>query len=179
MEKNIGGGVKMENVESKSVDFVLETVKSVGLENVCVRVRGDPYYDEEETSILDILDFIWTYGQSTGGFVLQIEKELPEFIAIVDGYTPNEFSRYYYSRSETLVTNGKTVFISKLVDTDGHSKHDVYRKYKILNATFAMVIRYEENNFNGENRYLDVFYYGDPNSKLVNVLRRLNDLLSP
>jgi hypothetical protein len=177
------GGEKMVEKESgkmeKPVDFVLEACKSVGLENMCVRVRAEPYYEEEEATILDILDFIWTYGQTTGGFLLQVEDGVPEFIVIECGYTPNEFSWYYYSRSETLVTDGQTVFISRFVDSDGNTHHDEYYKYRLTSATFAMVIGYEENNFNGENRYLHVFYYGDKNSKLVNVLRRLNDLLAP
>jgi hypothetical protein len=175
----IDGGEKMEKVENKPIDFVMETVKSVGLEPITVRVRSDPYIeDEDETGIIDILDFIWTYGQSTGGFALVVEKEVPEFITIECGYRPNT-SRYYYSRSETLATDGRTVFISRFIDSDGNTHHDEYYKFKLLNATFALIVGYEENNFNGENRYLTVYYYGDPNSKLVNVLRRLNDLLSP
>jgi len=170
---------KVRGEKMKPIDFVMETVKSVGLEPITVRVRSDPYLEEEEeTGILDILDFIWTYGQTTGGFALIIEKEVPEFITIECGYRP-DISRYYYSRSETLATDGRTVFISRLIDTDGNTHYDVYCKYKVINATFALIVGYEENNFNGENRYLTVYYYGDPNSKLVNVLRRLNDLLSP
>ena len=169
------GGEKMKNV----VDFVREACKNVGLEQIAVRVRAEPYLKEEETSILDILDLIWTYGQSTGGFVLQIEKEVPEFITIRMGYRPNEFSKYYYNRSETLVTDGRTVFISRLVDSDGNTHYDGYYKFKVIGATFVLVLEYEKNNFNGEQEFLDVYYYGDPNSKLVTVLRRLNDLLSP
>jgi hypothetical protein len=173
-EKKLGGE-KMEEI-----DFVRQIAKEEKLEPIDVRVRGDPDYMEEyETGIMDILDFIWVYGQSTGGFLLQVEDGVPEFIVIECGYTPNEFSRYHYSRSETLVTDGKTVFISRLVDSDGNTHHDEYYKFMLVNATFVMTVRYEENNFNGENRYLHVFYYGDKNSKLVNVLRRLNDLLSP
>jgi hypothetical protein len=161
------------------MDFVGEIVRDVGLKNVCVKVRGDPYFEEEETGILDILDFIWTYGQTTVGFVLQVEEKVPEFVIVECGYRPNEFSRAYYSRSETLVTDGNTLFISRMVDSDGNTHHDEYYKFKVINATFVLVIGYEENNFNGENRYLYVFYYGDPSSKLVTVLRRLNDLLAP
>jgi hypothetical protein len=169
------GGEKME----EKMDFVGEIAKEEKLEPIDVRVRGDPDYMEEyETGIMDILDFIWTYGQTTGGFLLQIEKEIPEFITIECGYRP-DISRYHYSRSETLVTDGQTIFVSRLVDSDGNTHHDEYYKYKVINATFVLVIGYEENNFNGENRYLHVFYYGDKNSKLVNVLRRLNDLLTP
>ena len=175
----IDGGEKMEEGKSKPIDFVLETVKSVGLEPTTVRVRRDPYYlDEEEIGLLDVLDTIWEIGQNTGGFVLMIEEGVPEFVTIVDGYTP-DFGWYYYNRSETLVTDGQTIFISRMVDSDGNTHCDTYYKYKITNATFAMIIRYEKNNFNGENQYLDVYFYGDKNSKLVNVLRRLNDLLSP
>jgi hypothetical protein len=175
----INGGEKNMCEEKKPIDFVGEIVRDIGLENVCVKVRGDPYFEEEETGILDILDFIWIYGQTTGGFVLQIEKEIPEFIVIECGYCPNEFSRYHYSRSETLVTDGQTIFLSRMVDSNGNTHHDEYYKYKVINATFVLVVGYEENNFNGENRYLYVFYYGDKNSKLVEVLRRLNDLLTP
>jgi hypothetical protein len=165
----------MEN----EMDFVGSVVKSIGLENVCVKVRGDPYFEEEETSILDILDFIWTYGQTVRGFALMVEKEVPEFIVIECGYCPNEFSRYHYSRSETLVTDGQTVFISRFVDSDGNTHHDEYYKYKLINATFAMIVRYEENNFNDtDNRYLSVYLYGG-NERLVKVLRRLDDLLTP
>jgi hypothetical protein len=169
------GGEKME----EKMDLVWKILREEKLEPINVRVRGDPYYDEEEVGLFDIMDFIWVYGQSTGGFLLQVEDGVPEFIVIECGYTPNEFSRYHYSRSETLVTDGQTVFISRFVDSDGNTHHDEYYKYKVINATFVMTVRYEENNFNGENRYLHVFYYGDKNSKLVNVLRRLNDLLSP
>jgi hypothetical protein len=165
--------------KEKPIDFVMKIAKEEKLEPITVRVRADPYYMEEgETGIMDILDFIWTYGQSTGGFVLIIEKEVPEFITIEYGYRP-DISRYYYSRSETLATDGQTIFISRMVDSDGNTHHDEYYKFKLLNATFALIVGYEENNFNGENRYLTVYYYGDPNSKLVTVLRRLNDLLSP
>jgi hypothetical protein len=165
----------MEN----EMDFVGEIVRDIGLENVCVRVRGDPYFEEEETGILDILDFIWIYGQTVGGFALNMGQEVPEFITIECGYTPNEFSRYHYSRSETLVTDGQTIFVSRMTDSDGNTHHDEYYKFKLVNARFAMIIRYEENNFNGENRYLDVYFYGDEKSKLVEVLRRMNDLLAP
>jgi hypothetical protein len=173
------GGEKNMCEERNVVDFVGEVCKNVGLEQIAVRVRAEPYFEEEETGILDILDFIWTYGQNTGGFALQVEKEIPEFITIKCGYTPNEFSWHYYSRSEMLVTNGKTIFISKLVDTDGNTRCDIYRKYRILDATFAMIIEHEENNFNGDNEYLSVYFYGDKNAKIVEVLRRLNDLLAP
>jgi hypothetical protein len=169
MEKNVGG----------EKEIVWKILREEKLEPINVRVRGDPYYlDEEEVGLFDIIDFIWTYGQTTGGFLLQIEKEIPEFITIECGYRPN-ISRYHYSRSETLVTDGKTVFISRLVDSDGNTHHDEYYKYKVINATFMLVVGYEENNFNGENRYLYVFYYGDEKSKLVTVLRRMNDLLAP
>ena len=162
------------------IDFVGQIAKEEKLEPMNIRIRGEPYYmEEEEIGLLDVLDMVWQYGQQTGGFVLNMEQKVPEFITIECGYTPDEFSRYHYSRSETLVTDGQTIFISKLVDSDGNTHHDEYYKFKVLNATFVMIIRYEENNFNGENRYLDVYFYGDKNSKLVNVLRRLNDLLSP
>jgi hypothetical protein len=179
MEEKIYGGENMGVGEKNVVDFVREIAKKEKLEPIVVRVIAEPYLEENETGILDILDFIWVYGQSTGGFILNVEQGVPEFVTIVDGFTPNEFSRYYYNRSETLVTDGQTIFISKMTDSDGHSKHDVYRKYKVINATFVMIVRYEKNNFNGENESIEVYYYGDPNSKLVNVLRRLNDLLSP
>jgi hypothetical protein len=169
------GGEKME-----IVDYVLKIAREEKLEPINVRIRGEPYYlDEDEIGIMDVLDFIWTYGQTTGGFLLQVEEKIPEFITIECGYRPNEFSRTYYSRSETLVTDGKTVFISRFVDSDGNTHNDEYYKYRVINATFVLVIGYEENNFNGENRYLYVFCYGDKNSKLVRVLRRLNDLLAP
>jgi hypothetical protein len=149
---------------------------------MCVRVRAEPYYEEEEATILDILDVIWTYGQTTGGFVLQVEEKVPEFVTVKCGYRPNVFSWYYYNVSGTLVTDGQTVFVSRLVDSDGNTHHDEYYKFKLVNARFAMIIRYGENNFNGENRYLDVYFYGnkdgDKESKLITVLRRLNDLLS-
>ena len=168
------GGEKME-----IVDYVLKIAREEKLEPVDVKIRGEPYYlDEDETGIMDVLDFIWTYGQTTGGFVLMVEKEVPEFVTVECGYRPNEFSWTYYNRSETLVTDGQTVFISRFIDSDGNTHHDEYYKYKLVNATFALVVGYEENNFNGENKYLTVYYYGDPNSKIVNVLRRMNDLLS-
>jgi len=181
-EKNVEGfGVERAGGEEmKNVDFVLEIAREEKLEPISVRIRGEPYYiEEDETGIMDVLDMIFEMGQQTGGFVLQIEKEIPEFITIVDGYRPNEFSRYYYNRSSVLVTDGQTIFVSKLVDSDGNTHHDIYYKYKLLNATFALEIRHEKNNFNGEQEFLDVYYYGDPNSRLVTVLRRLNDLLSP
>jgi len=178
MEEGFGAeqvrGEKME----KPIDFVMEIVRETGLEPIVVRVRGEPnYMDENETGILDVLDMIWTYGQSTGGFALSIEERVPEFITIECGYRP-DISRYYYSRSETLVTDGRTVFISRFVDSDGVTHHDEYYKFKLLNATFALVIKHERNNFNGEQEYLDVILYGR-NEKLEKVLRRLNDLLAP
>ena len=177
------GGEKMKMEKGgkiEIVDYVLEVSREEKLEPISVRVRRDPYYlEEDETDVLGIMDMIFEMGQQTGGFVLQIEKEVPEFITIVDGYRPNEFSRYYYNRSSVLVTDGQTIFVSKLVDSDGNTHHDVYYKFKVINATFALEIRHEKNNFNGEQEFLDVYYYGDPNSKLVLLLRRLNDLLSP
>jgi len=173
-EKNVGGD-KME----KPADFVIETVKSIGLEPKIVKVRMDPYSDEEETDLLDVLDTIWKIGQYTGGFTLVTEKRVPEFVVIEEGYRPNEFSRYFYSKTGMLATDGQTIFVSRLVDSDGNTHHDIYYKYKLLNATFAIVTRYEKNNFHGtEQEFLDVWVYGRED-KLVTVLRRLNDLLSP
>jgi hypothetical protein len=129
--------------------------------------------------LLDVLDTIWGIGQYTGGFTLNIEKRVPEFVVIEEGYRPNEFSRYFYSRTGMLATDGQTIFISKLVSSDGNTHHDIYYKYKLLNATFAIVTRYEKNNFyETEQEFLDVWVYGG-NEKLVEVLRRMNDLLSP
>jgi hypothetical protein len=171
----IDGGEKMK----EEIDFVGQIAKEEKLEPIDVRIRGHPYYmEEDEIGIMDILDSIWTYGQTTGGFVLNVEKTVPEFITIKKGYRPNAFSKYYYSIDSVLVTNGRTVFVSKLVDSDDNTHCDIYYKYKIIDATFAIVIQYEENNFNGEQRFLDVWVYGN-NEKLVTVLRRLNDLLSP
>jgi hypothetical protein len=165
--------------KEKPIDFVLEIAREEKLEPISVRIRGEPYYmEEDETGIMDVLDMIFEIGQQTGGFVLNIGKTVPEFITIVDGYRPNEFSRYYYNRSSVLVTDGKTIFISRTIDSDGNTHHDVYYKFKVINATFALEIRHEKNNFNGEQEFLDVILYGR-NEKLEKVLRRLNDLLSP
>jgi hypothetical protein len=163
----------------KPIDFVGQIVKEEKLEPIDVRIRGHPYYmEEDETGIMDILDSILTYGQTTGGFVLNVGKTVPEFITIKKGYRPNELSKYYYSIDSVLATDGQTVFVSKLVDSDDNTHCDIYYKYKLIDATFAIVIQYEENNFNGEQRFLDVWVYGD-NEKLVKVLRRMNDLLAP
>jgi hypothetical protein len=175
----INGGEKMEEVKSKPIDFVLETVREFGQEDMNLTKQDAGFLEEEETTLYEILDMIWTYGQSTGGFYLGINPVVPEFVTIEWGHRPNELSRYYYHRSEVLVTDGELVFISRFVDSDGNTHHDEYYKYKVLNATFAMIVRYEENNFNNtDSQHLAVYLYGG-NERLVKVLRRLNDLLTP
>jgi len=175
----INGGEKMEEVKSKPIDFVLETVREFGLEDMNLTKQDAGFLEEEETTLYEILDMIWTYGQSTGGFYLGINPVVPEFVTIEWGYRPNEFSWYYYHRSEVLVTDGELVFISRFVDSDGNTHHDEYYKYRLTGATFAMIVRYEENNFNDADRqHLAVYLYGG-NERLVKVLRRLNDLLTP
>jgi len=164
----------------KNVDFVLEIAREEKLEPISVRIRGEPYYmEEDETGIMDVLDMIFEMGQQIGGFVLNIEKTVPEFVTIRKGYRPNEFSKYYYNRTSLLATDGQTTFVSRIVDSDGNTHCDIYYKYKISNASFVLVIEHEENNFNDiDNQYLDIYLYGE-NEKLERVLRRLNDLLSP
>jgi hypothetical protein len=172
------GGEKMEKVKSKPIDFVGEVIKEFGLEDMEI-IRQEAGFDEEEkTTLYEVMDMIWVYGQSTGGFCLQVEKSVPEFIVIKYGHRPNEFSKYSYSLGEVLFTDGDIVFISRMVDTDGNTRYDVYYKYKLINAKFALVFRYEENNFSGyDQQFLAIRVYGG-DDKLINVLRRLNDLLS-
>jgi hypothetical protein len=175
----IRGGEKMVEKKSRPIDFVGEVIKEFGLEDMDI-IRQEAGFDEkEETTLYEVLDMIWIYGQSTGGFVLRYEPLMPDYITIEYGHRPNEFSRYYYKRGEVLFTDGNVVFISRLIDTDGNTHYDVYYKYKVINATFVLIVRYDENNFSGcDQQFLTVYLYGE-NEKLVNVLRRLNDLLRP
>ena len=179
----VDGGEKMVEKESgkmeKPVDFVGEIVRDIGLEDMKLVRQEAGFYEKEETTLYEVLDMIWTYGQSTGGFVIEHEPLTPEYITIEHGHRPDEFSRYYYRRGEVLFTDGDIVFISRMVDTDGNTHYDVYYKYKLINAKFVLILRYDENNFSGYNQQsLTVYLYGK-NEKLLNVLRRLNDLLSP
>ena len=172
-----------KNVENfgvdKPIDFVLETVKSVELEDmelVCIEAGKR---DKETITLYEVLDMVWTHGQSTGGYVLTLEDEVPEFITIEHGHRSDFLSRYYYRRSEVLFTDGNPVFVSRMVDTDGNTRYNVYYKYKVINAKFAMIVRYDEDNFDDiDQSYLAIWVYGDC-PKLVEVLRRLDDLLTP
>jgi len=173
-KKNVGGG-KMEKVGN----FVMEIVRETGLEDSLLVRQETGLYEKEETALYEVLDMIWRYGQHTGGFSLETEKSVPEFLVIRCGHRPNEFSRYFYYLKEVLFTDGSLVFISKMVDTDGNTHYDVYYKYKLINAKFALVFSYEENNFSGyDQQFLAIRVYGGED-KLITVLRRLNDLLSP
>jgi hypothetical protein len=166
---------KMEMKTDKVVDEIIRIVEEEGLENIELTKQEAGACTQSKQTVYEVLAMICAYGQITRGFILRVEPMTPDNITVVHGYQIREPGRYIIE--ETLFSDGSIKYISRRTDDNG-KHHDEYCRYKLISASFVLIIRYYENS---DTKQMTVYLYGYPSQftkKLANVLRKLNKILS-
>jgi hypothetical protein len=167
---------KMEIKTDKIVDEIIKIVEEEELADIELVKQEAGAYVQSKQKLYEVLATIYAYGQTTKGFILRVEPMTPDYIIITHGYQIGK-----YITEETLFSDGGIKYISRKIDDNG-KYHDEYCRYKLINASFILIVRYYENSFYGDTRQeITVYLYGYPSQftkKLANVLRKLNKILS-
>jgi len=116
--------------------------------------------ERREISEQEVLEEIRRCAEDTGGFCLQLEQEIPQYVTIAHGSRPG--SSFDYRIEEALVTDGELEHVSRKRLYNYPTQDDCIHKYKITSASFAIKICQYGNDYGGKwLERVDITVYGN------------------